>query len=193
MNRIIIFIGCFLWVSPFVNGQNIDTKWYSETMSNGLCIQNSYPKGGPYTGPTKKYFNHSYLVFFTRVINETEQPLELSLNFSADSIPIPNSPYTFVKLLLPSDTMTLDKQSLFSYGITELETLDKSTKFQRNLNPKEDCLFYVVAFFYQTEEEAWRQYRGGNRAALILKEQALFYNMLPQIDMLPCGQIIFNK
>ena len=128
----------------------------------------------------------SYLVFFTSVINETEHPLELTVNFSPDSIPIPNSPDTFVKLFLPSDTMTLDKQALFSYGITELEAFDKSTKFQRKLNPKEDCLFYIVAVFYQTNADAWNQERGGNRAELVLDGQDLFYNMLPQIDSLPC-------
>ena len=171
----------------------MDTKWYSETASNGVIIQNSFPKGGPYTGPTKKYFNYSYLVFFTRVINETGNPLDLTVNFSADSIEIPNSPDTFVKLFLPPDTMTLDKQNLFSYGVTELESFDKSTRFQRTINPKGDCLFYVVAIFYQTRADARDQQRGGNRAELVLKGQDLFYRLPPQIDSLLCGHIVFNK
>lgn len=176
-----------------VNGQEVDTKWYSETSSSGITIQNSYPKGGRYTGPTEKHFNYSYLVFFSRVVNETGNPAELSVNFSADSIPIPNSPDTFVKLFLPSDTMTLEKQSLFSYGITELASLEKSTRFQKKINPNEDCLFYVVAVFCQTKPGAFSQGRGGNRTELILKGQDLFYNMLPQVNSLPCGQITFNK
>jgi len=184
--KLIVF---FFLICPFVKGQSIDMKWYSETANNGVIIQNSFPKGGPYSGPTKKHFNYSYLVFFTRIINKTENPLELALNFSADSIAIPNSPNTFVKLFLPSDTMTFDKQALFSYGITELASLDKSTSFQRELNPKEDCLLYVVALFYQTREEAWRQERGGNRAELFLKGQELFYRMSPQIDSLYCGHL----
>ena len=183
----------FLLICSFIKGQGTATKWYSETVSNGVIIQNSFPKGGPYTGPTKKYFNYSYLVFFTRIINGTENPLELAIDFSADSIAIPNSPDTFMKLFLPTDTMTLDKQPLFSYGITELESLDKSTSFQRNLNPKEDCLFYVVAIFYQTRADAWSQERGGNRAELVLKGQNLFYKMPSQINSLPCGHILFNK
>jgi len=133
------------------------------------------------------------LVFFTRVINETGNSLELTVNFSTDSIVIPNSPDTFVKLFLPSDTMTLDKQNLFSYGIAELESFDKSTWFQRTINPKEDCLFYVVAIIYQTMADVRDQQRGGNRAELVLKGQDLFYRMLPQIDSLLCGHIIFNK
>ena len=191
--RFTISVVFFLLICSFVKGQRIDTKWYSETASNGVIIQNSFPKGGPYTGPTKKYFNYSYLVFFTRVINETGNPLDLTVNFSADSIEIPNSPDTFVKLFLPPDTMTLDKQNLFSYGVTELESFDKSTSFQRTINPKGDCLFYVVAIFYQTRADARDQQRGGNRAELVLKGQDLFYRLPLQIDSLLCGHIIFNK
>lgn len=99
-----------LLIYPFVKGQ----KMYRETTSNGVIIQNRFPKGGRYTGPIKKYFNVSNLVFFTRFINETGYPLELAVNFSADSIAIPNSPGTFVKLFLPTDTMTLEKLNLAS-------------------------------------------------------------------------------
>lgn len=183
----------FLLIGHFGKAQSIDTYWYSETVRNGITIQNSFPKGGPYTGPTNRYFNYSYLVFFTRLINDTESPFELTVNFSADSISIPNSPNTFVKLFLPPDTMTLDKQNLFSYGVTELESIDQSTMFQRTINPKEDCLFYVVAIYYQTRAGEWSHERGGNRAELVLKGQDLFYRMPPQIDSLLCGQIVFDK
>ncbi|MBT8191658.1 MAG: hypothetical protein KJO29_14600, partial [Bacteroidia bacterium] len=71
--------------------------------------------------------------------------------------------------------------------------IDQSTMFQRTINPKEDCLFYVVAIFYQTRADAFNQERGGNRAELVLDGQDLFYSMLPQIVALPCGQIIFDK
>ena len=184
---------CFLLFCSLARGQNTGTKWYSENEKNGVIIQNSFPKGGPYTGPTNEHFNHSYLVFYTRVINETEHPIELKISFSADSIAIPNSPNTFVKVFLPADTMTLDKQNLFSYGVTQLESFDKSTNFQRIVNPKEDCLFYTVAFFYQTKDNVLSEDRGGNRAEFIFNGKDLVFNMPPQIDSLPCGHIIFNK
>lgn len=188
----------FLSFYTCVTGQSLyktttATKWYSETASNGIIIQNSFPKGGPYNGPTKKNFNYSHLVFFTRVINKTAAPLELTINFSADSIAIPYSPDTFVKLFLPPDTMTLDKQFLFDYGVTELESLDKPTRFQRTINPNEECLFCVVAIFYQTKATAQNRQRGGNRAELVLKGQDLFYRMTPQIESLSCGHIISKK
>src|SRR5215213_7701767 len=131
MRSIISAVSLLLFCTLAI-GQGISkTEWHSETNTNGIVIQNSFPKGGPYKGPTKRNFNYSHLVFFTRVVNETETPLELTINFSADSIPIPHSPETFVKLFLPSDTMTLDKQSLNGYGVTELESFDKPTMFQR--------------------------------------------------------------
>jgi len=98
-----------------------------------------------------------------------------------------------MKLFAPPDTMTIDKQALFSYGVTELESLDKPTQFQRTVAPQEDCLFYVVAIFYQTRADARDQPRGGNRAELVLKGQDLYYNLPPQIESLPCGRITFNN
>lgn len=192
--RFIISAVFFLSSCAFLMGQGISkTEWYSETNTNGIVIQNSFPRGGPYTGPTTKNFNYSHLVFFTRVVNETRNPLELTINFSADSIPIPHSPGTFVKLFLPSDTMTIDKRSVFDYGVKALKSFDKPTRFQRTINPGEDCLFNVVAIFYQTWATVENQQRGGNRAELVLKGQDLFYKMPPQIESLPCGQIIIKK
>lgn len=192
--RFIFFMTVFYSFCTLASGQGISkTNLYSETNTNGILIQNSYPKGGPYTGPTKKNFDYSHLVFFTRVFNETETPLELTINFSADSIPIPHSPDTFVKLFLPSDTMTIGKESLIGYGVTELESFDKPTKFQKTISPNEECLFYVVALFYQTRAAAQNQPRGGNRAELVLKGHNLFYSMLPQIDSLSSGQIISKR
>ena len=189
--RFNIYSILFLLICSYVKGQDID--WYSETESNGIIIQNSFPKGGPYKGPVKENFNHSYLVFFSRVINETGKPIEINVNFSSDAVAIPYSPDTFMKLILPRDTMTLEKRNLFSYGITELEFFEQSTKFQKKLEPKEECLFYVVAFFYQTSADKWKQERGGNRAELILKGRDLYYNLSPQVNSLLCGHIIFNK
>lgn len=169
------------------------TEWYSETTSNGIIIQNSFPRGGPYTGPTTKNFNYTHLVFFTRVVNETTTPLELLIAFSADSIQIPASPDTFVKLLLPPDTMTMAKRSVYDFGVKALQSFDNPTTFHRTINPGEDCLFNVVAIFYQTRPDAEDQHRGGNRAELVMKGQDLFYRMPPQIDSLRCGHITIRK
>ncbi len=190
--RFLIFLA-LLVTCEFVTGQTADIKWYSEIESDGILIQNSFPKGGPYTGPTKKYFNHSNLVFVTRVSNTTEDALALSIHFSADSIAIPSSPDTFLKLFLVPDTMTIEKLPLFNYGFSALASLEEPTEFHKKLEPKEECLFRVVAIFYQTRDDVLYQERGGNRAELVLEGQDLFYRMPPQVDSLFCGKITFDK
>ena len=77
--------------------------------------------------------------------------------------------------------------------MTACPETSEASSFQGKLNPIEDCLFYVVAVFYQTKAEAWSQERGGNRAELILKGQDLVYRMPPQIDSLFCGHISFDR
>ncbi len=193
MNRIRLTFAMFLLPLFLpVQGQGTDWDWYSETRHDGVLIQNSFPKGGPYTGPTYRHFNHSYLVFFSRIVNETSEPLALKLGFNSDSFPIPNSPHTYVKLFLPPQTMTFEKRVLFSYGITSLASLEQATHFQKKLNPHEECFIYVVALFYQTKPEAWRQERGGNRGEFVLQGQDLYYNLRPQVDMRPCGQLMVD-
>lgn len=184
---------CFTLFSAYATAQYSEIKWYSEHAKDGILIQNSYPKGGPYTAPTDAHFNHSYLVFYARVTNISSQPVELTIGFSADSIPIPCSPNTFMKVILPSDTMTESKHDSFSYGITRLASVNEPTAFQRVLKPKEDCMFYTVAFFYQTKKDAWSEGRGGNRAEYIFDGTDLLFNMLPQVDTRFSGCVTILK
>lgn len=114
--------------------------------------------------------------------------MEISLELSSKAHPIPKSPHTFVRLFLPPDTMTLEKQPLFSYGITELKSLPDSTSLLRRIPPKGACLFYVFSLFYQTESDHWLEKRGGNRAELVVKGNELFYKLLPQVNELPIGR-----
>lgn len=123
--------------------------------------------------------------------NDTEDTLDMKIQFSSDSIPIPGAPNTLAKVFLPADTMTRAKEHLKYYGLTELDRFDQATAFEKTLRPQEECLFYVVVVFYQTHDGEWSQERGGNRAELIMKGNNLYYNMQPQINLLPCGQITF--
>ncbi|MET1260546.1 hypothetical protein ABV409_14465 [Flagellimonas sp. DF-77] len=172
--------------------QHADTNWYSSHEKNGVVFQNSYPKGGPYTGLTTEHFKHSYLVFYTRVVNTNEHPIDLALHFPAEAFPIPDSPTTFVKVLLPPDTMTLVKRDSMSYGLTSLASLDGPSEFKRTLKAKEECLFYTVALFFQTQEVFWEEARGGNRAEYLFDGKNVRFNMLPQIEALECGTVGFN-
>ena len=177
--------------SSFPSTTHIDT-------TKGVIIQNSYPKGNGrldstgkngYNDPAGK--NFAYTIFWTRVINETATPLELTINFPADSFEVPRSPHSYIKLFLPPDTMTLDKESLYDYGLTGLKSFldtsfNKPTMLQRTINPKEECLFYIVRL-------ANVGYNGAVRAGLVLQEQDLFYRINMLDSLIPCGHIVFKK
>lgn len=106
---------------------HVDTEFkYSDSTGKSVIIQNSVPKAGGdadekcrYTDSTGKIYR--YAIFWTRVINETPTPLELTINFPA----ILPSPYSHIKLFLPADTMTIAKESLYNYGITGLKSFKR--------------------------------------------------------------------
>jgi hypothetical protein len=162
----------------------------SETESQGVIIQNSLPKGDGYTDSNGKIFGIA--IFWTRVINVTANPLELTINFPGDSIAVLSSRDSYLKLFLLPDTMTLDKVSLYGYGITDLKSildtgLNRPTMLERTINPQEECLFYVGVHFLNGD--------GVTRTGLVLKEQSLFYRISINdgSTLIPCGHIILNK
>lgn len=166
------------------NDPKIHTKYeYTDSIGKRLVIQNSLPKAGPrYTDPTGK--EYVYAVFWTRIINETANPVEVAIDFPVDSFQIPSSSGLYMKLLLPSDTMTIDKEFLYDYGLTIKSFLDhyrhKSSSLKRIIHPKTSSAFYVVAL----------SDRGANgilRTELSLKENNLFYRINDK--EIPCGSI----
>jgi len=156
--------------------RGIDTKYeYTDSIGKSLIIQNSLPKGESYTDPNgKEYFK---VIFWTRIINETNNPLELEIDFPVDLYEVAGLPGKYYKVLVPPDTMTIDKEPLYNYGLTGLKSfLDNSihkppSSLKRNINPKESSGFYVVKLSDGTE--------GGGilRTGLILKGQDLFYRI----------------
>ena len=164
-----------------------------------IIIQNSGPRGGGYltdSSRTKGYTdstgkNFGYAIFWTGVINNTSTPMELTINFPADSFAIFPSPASYLKLFLLPDTMTLEKEPLYNYGITGLKpfldtSFHKPTMLQRTINPKEECRFFVVTISVPG-------YNGAARAGLILKEQDLFYRTNMLDSLIHCGHIVFKK
>lgn len=174
-----------------------DTTYTSST-GKGITIQNSYPKGGMIEPNGTQYIDstgkrYSFRAFWTRIINETNTPLELNINCPADSFAIFTPPDSYLKLYLPTDTLTYDKLSSFNYGLTGLKSyLDanfkKASLLQKTINPNEEHIFYMVALSYQAG--------GFTRAALILKEQDLYYriSIAPHgSGTIPFGKIAFKN
>jgi len=147
---------------------------YTDAAGKSLVIQNSPPRGGPYIDPGgKEYFK---VIFWTRIINETDNALELKIDFPADLYEAPGAPGKYYKILVPPDTMTVDKEALFNYGLADVESfLDKSmhkpSSLKRIINPKDSSGFYVLILSLKTQVVAGSILRTG----LSLKGQDLVY------------------
>ena len=148
---------------------------YTDAMASSLIIQNGGPKGGAkYTAPNGEVYN--YAIFWTRLINDTEKPLKLNIVFPVNTYEIPSLPGKYLKILIPPDTMTLDKEPLPYFGLTDLNSffdnhLHKSSFLKRTINPKESNGFFVVILCL-TEGA-----HGTMRTGLNLKGQNLFYSV----------------
>ena len=162
--------------SPGSDERNIHTKYeYTDSAGKRLIIQNSVSWGGiKYTDPNGEVY--VYAMFWTRIINETDNPLELKIDFPVDSHEVPSLPGKYYKILVPPDTMTFDKKSLFDFGLTGLKSfldssIHKSSSLKRTINPKESSGFYVVMLCLVEGAH------GTMRTGLSLKGQNLFYRI----------------
>ena len=158
------------------NDKDIYTKYvYIDSNGKSLIIKNGFPRGGmKYTDRNGDIYN--YVVFWTQIINETDNPLELRMDFSVNSYEVPSLPGEYYKVLIPADTMTFEKFPLFNYGLTNLESflnnnIHKSASLKRTINPKESNGFYVVIL--GSPEGA----HGTMRTGLSLKGQNIFYRI----------------
>ena len=169
------------------NDKGIYTKYkYTDSKGENLIIENSFPKGGiRYTDP--KGEQYVYAIFWTRIINETANSLEFKINFPVNSYEIPSLKGKYYKILIPSDTMTIEKIPLFNYGLSNLEpfldgAIHKSSSLKRIINPKESSGFYIITLRLTGGD----QY-GILRNELSLKEQNLFYKIRDK--EIQCGSI----
>ena len=90
---------------------------YTDPVGAGPIIQNSFPKGvTKYTDADGEVYD--YAVFWIRIINETVDPFELTIDFPVNSYALPFLPGKYFKILIPSDTLTPEKVNLFNYGLT---------------------------------------------------------------------------
>lgn len=168
---------------------------YSDSMGKRLVIYNSLPNSRKnYTDSNGKYIN--YAVFWTQITNETSNPVELKIDFPSDSFAFPRSSGTYMRLLIPSDTMTPGKASIPDHGLSIKSFLDtginRSYSLRRTIDPKGSTAFYVVTVSNQGSA-------GILRTGLSLKGQNLFYKIsaykstpgLPLIDKkeISCGSI----
>lgn len=173
----------------------VDTKVTYADSGKIVTVQTSLPKGvTKYTDSTGK--NYGCLMFWISLTNESASPLQLSITFPADPFTIFPSPDSHMRIVLPPDTMTVDKIPLYNYGLTNLQSsldagFDKPSTLQKIINSKEEYFFYIPVLIYGSPATS------GARVALVFKGEDLFLKitMTPGIDsgLIPCGQLVFKK
>lgn len=174
--------------APVSKDKYIDSRYvYSDAEGKQIIIENSLPKGGlKYYEPVGK--SYVYAVFWTRISNETDHPLELMIDFSPNSYELPSSPGRYFKVLIPSDSMTPDKEPLFNYGLDVAfflnHNLHKPASLRRTINPKGSDSFYVVTLFNKGID-------GIIRSGLSINEQKLYYRINDK--EIHCGKINLKK
>ena len=186
----------FLFVFLNANGQVGPTRnWvdsevkHTDSRGNFVMVTNSLPKGGRglvYQNG-KKY---GYVVFWTRMSNQSATPIELKVKFP--EITFFKSPGSYIKIVLPKESMNIEKEQLFDYGLTNLQSIlnDESNQLgilQKKIGPKEDYLFYVTVFIHIEGSRS-------ARAKFELNDKALFYKISMGSDttLIPCGSLDFN-
>jgi hypothetical protein len=170
---------------------------YTVSAGKSVAIQNSFPKGGgQYTDANG--MKYGYVVFWSRILNESTSPVELSIKFPATPFKIFPKPDSHIKLFLPPDTMKMAKVPMFDYGLTNIPSFldagfNKPTAFQRRIDPQAECLFYVLVPLHYAQGSTG----GSARAALVLKGQELSFKISISPDvkdvLIPCGQLVFKN
>lgn len=160
------------------NNKDIYTNYkYTDSNGDSVTVQNGFPRGGlKYNDPTGK--EYSYALFWSRIINETDKPLELRIDFPVDLYEIPGLSGNYYKVLVPPDTFTIDKVSLYDYGLIDLKSLlDKNilkpSLIKRTIYPKESSGFYTIILSHTTEGAPHFTLR----TELNLHGQSLFYKV----------------
>lgn len=194
--------------SPSIfDNQYIHTHFeYEDSSGNTFSIENSLPRGGHrYTDPEGKSF--VYTIYWTRLSNQSADPLEVKINFPADSISLTASSDIFFKLVLPPNKVGTaqkalinhkmpgtkpdisDRDPVYNYGLMDLKSvldqrLHKPSSFHRILQPNDTVSFYVITLFN-------KGVKGVVRTGLSLEEEALFYTVNGKKILV--GDIVFQE
>ena len=174
-------------VGPIRNWIDTEVK-YSIANQKDVIFTHSLPKGGGLY--YLKGIKYSHVIFWTRIQNQTSTPIKLQVTFP--DITYLQSPDTHIKILLPKDTMSHEKEQLFNYGITDFESLlnDNSKQIKvlkKTIEPTKDYYFYIPVFMHEIN--------GYARASIVLKGEKLFYKITIGKDsaLIPCGSLVIES
>jgi hypothetical protein len=173
--------------------QYLHTQYeYEDSSGTTLSLENSLPRGGHrYTDAAGKSF--VYTIYWTRLSSRSASPLEVKINFPADSVLLTASSDIYFKLVLPpnkvgtaqkalinydisdSNSDLSERDPVYNYGLLDLESvlnkrLHKSSSFHRIIPSKDTVSFYVINLFN-------KGVNGVVRTGLSLEEKELFYTV----------------
>jgi hypothetical protein len=175
-------------VGPPRNWVDSEVK-HTDSNGNSVMMTNSLPKGGGVVYQNEK--KYGYVVFWTRMSNQSATPIELKVKFP--EVTFFKSPDSYIKIVLPKESMNIEKEQLFDYGLTNLQSIlnDESNQLgilQKKIGPKEDYLFYVTVFIHIEGS-------GSARAKFELNDKELFYKISMGSDttLIPCGSLDFKN
>lgn len=175
-------------VGPIRNWVDSEVK-LTDSRGNTVMVTNSLPKGGGVVYQNGK--KYGYVNFWTRMSNQSATPIELKVKFP--EVTFFKSPDSYIKIVLPKETMKIEKEQLFDYGLTNFQSLlnDESNQLgilQKKISPKEDYLFYVTVFIHIEGS-------GSARAKFELNDKELFYKISMGSDttLIPCGSLEFKN
>ena len=175
-------------VGPLRNWVDSEVK-HKDSKGNSVMMTNSLPKGGGVVYQNGK--KYGYVVFWTRMSNQSATTIELKVKFP--EVTFFKSPDSYIKIVLPKETMKIEKEQLFDYGLTNFQSLlnDESNQLgilQKKICPKEDYLFYVTVFIHIKGS-------GSARSKFELNDKELFYKISIGSDttLIPCGSLDFKN
>ena len=152
MKLLVSFILLFVYLNSYGQSESIRNWVDSElklTDAKGNLVKfiNCLPRGGGVVYKNGK--KYSYVVFWTRVYNQSATLLELKVKFP--EVTFFKSPDSYIQIVLPKETMSMDKVQLFDYGLTNLQSLlnDESKQLsvlQKKIKPNEDYIFLYFSF-----------------------------------------------
>lgn len=181
------------------SAETYHTKFeYTYASGKRVIIQNSFPRGEQYFDAQGNQYAKT--IFWTRITNQTDSPLHITLNFSGDTYAFPNyvrsSQLAQHHIMIPPDTLMPGDERSGNYGFRDAESflaerMHKPSSLKRTINPNQSTGFYVVRLLLVTPEVVPPRVKGGpklyTRAGFTLKGQNLFYMFNGK--EIPCGTI----
>ena len=183
-----VYLNVHSQVGPTRNWVDSEVK-LTDSNHNSVIVTNSLPKGGGVVYQKGK--KYAYVVFWTRMSNKSTTPIELKVKFPEVTFFKP--PESYIKIVLPKESMNIEKEQLFDYGLTNLQSIlnDESNQLsilQKKISPKEDYFFYVTVFIHIEKGVS-------ARAKFELNDKELFYKISIGSDttLIPCGSLDFKN